>query len=132
LTNYHHTFDYHQLRHLKRAKRSEILEDGSFKLEIILCPLHHEGALSDEVKTMFPNTCHRLVCKEKPRTREEYKQWGNGWPVVFRPSEVSEEQEKGLPPSDLEMATRHLKQVAVEVCLLVEPNSNQVSASVHK
>lgn len=115
-----------QLRHLKRAKKSELQADGSALLEIILCPLHHEDSLSYEVEAMFPNTCHRLVCKERPRTRDEFKQWGCNWPIVFRPTEASDEQEKGLTSTELQCCMRYLERIASDICILVEPNSNQV------
>ena len=130
-----------QLRHLKRARREEGTH-GSSMLEILMCPVSHEAILSEEIRTMFPETRHRMVCKEKPRTREEYMQWGRHWPVVFRPSEASEEQEKGLSPVELTQAGRYLNllqqpQESVEVveggeehmgeeCLIVDPCTDQV------
>ena len=98
------------LNHLKRIRRrkadeSDGLSAPSSVLEIILCLERDEIGLNDEIRRFCARTRVVKVCRYEPRTRAEFMDWKERWPwpMVFRPSDIAREREKGL---SLETTTR--------------------------
>lgn len=88
-----------------------------------------ENDVSDEIKSLFQEIREADVCRHKPQSRVEFKEWGESWPIIFRPTELSEERERGLPPSDLQNIRLHLSSLSLRDRdgVIVNPLQNEVS-----
>ena len=130
------------MRHLKRARKCLSSESSKPELELVICPQSvAENDVSDEIKSLFQEIRVVNVCRHKPQSRIEFKEWGESWPIIFRPTELSEERERGLPPSDLQNIRHHLSSLSKQDPsshslrdrdgLIVNPLQNEVSCLVH-
>jgi hypothetical protein len=88
----------------------------------VICPESvAENALTDEMKSLFQEIRVVNVCRYKPQSRAEFKEWGESWPIIFRPTELSEERERGLPLTDIQNIQGHLSSLFKQ-----DPNSNSI------
>ena len=97
------------LDHLKRIRKLD--GNKSQRLQLLLYTSDSEGVvLSEEVKSMvkMSNIQHTVAAKYVPETREEFQSWGQHWPIVFRPSELNRDRDRGLPVDEADTLGQYI------------------------
>ncbi len=100
-----------QLGHLKRIRKCMIEEKSKPKegttdektcttvLELIICP--SETTIPRDISALLPVTRLVNVCKYPPRSRQDAQEWGQLWPVQFKPNENDRIRDRGLSEHEM-------------------------------
>jgi hypothetical protein len=95
---------------------------------LVICPQSAEADLPSELRQHFREIKLLEVCHYKPQNRIEFKDWGDAWPVIYRPTELSEERARGLPTSEIEILRNHLSSLTTDRdAIIVDPITNEVN-----
>ena len=87
-------------------------DDGPMELQILICPAMSVESVPAEIKLHCLDRYEQRefdVCKNPPRTRAQFIEWGTLWPIIYRPTESDRIREEGLSTTeqlDMEMFMR--------------------------
>lgn len=104
---------------------------------MILCPQSNELDLADDIRNLFDEIKIVNICRCKPQNRNEFKEWGESWPIIYRPTELSEERDRGITVEEhqiMESNLRLLTKLDPETnsfsdrdAIIVNPDGNKVN-----
>ena len=84
-----------------KTEEGGTLDRASTKLELIICPLEAQSTIPDDISILLSLTRVVEVCRYPPRSRKDAQEWGQLWPVQFKPNEVDRLREKGLSEDEM-------------------------------
>lgn len=76
---------------------------------MVICPQNNEEDISTDIRELFHEIIVINVCRYKPHSRQEFKEWGDSWPIIYRPTELSEERDRGMTIQEQEIIENNLK-----------------------
>ena len=105
------------------------------KIEVFVCPVTFIGDIPDSILSLLQSPLLEVsVCKRKPQDTTDRDKFGKHWPVIFRPTELSVLQTKGLSIQEEEQMIKNVSLLfeAVDVkdrgAVIVNPQTNKVAA----
>jgi hypothetical protein len=84
------------------------------ELQILLCPISSIELLPAEIKLQYLDQYEQReldVCKYPPRTRDQFIEWGELWPIVYRPTESDRIREEGISISEQSVMEEFMRAV---------------------
>lgn len=97
------------MEHLKRIRSSK-QEGGANLLEIIVCPeADFEASVPEDIKSSLTGAHVVSVARFAPHSRPEFLEWGQLWPIQFRPSETDRSREQGLDDKETARLSRYIE-----------------------
>jgi hypothetical protein len=97
-----------QLEHLKRIRSTKL--DSSILLQIIICPEDcFDRLVPEDLRTSLNDISVVNVPRFAPHSRSDFEEWGQLWPIQFRPSEVDRAREQGLDEEESARLSRYMQ-----------------------
>jgi hypothetical protein len=84
-----------------------------------------------DIRALFRSIEIVPVSQNRPHNQKEFEQLGNYWPIIYRPTDVSIERDRGLSISEISCMSSHLQFVkdssqGNDFGCLVHPMTNEV------
>jgi tRNA-specific adenosine deaminase 3 len=96
------------LDHARRAHKNE----SSGNLELLICPVDTFASLAspklDDIKNELLSNRVVSLLKYAPRTKKELEAGRVNWPLVFKPSELDKEREKGVSGEEVALVVKKI------------------------
>ena len=99
-------------------------------MPVLLCPESFIDRIPTRIKSLYNDFKVVEVCRFEPRSRKNWEEWGNLWPVKFKPKEIDRVRDIGLTSEELKDVDLNLSFLNEEILLLKSGEYEMISAGL--